>query len=685
MALRDFKNRSPLKSHVREKTTSGSPDHINGTIAANIGCGCSLKGLQDNLSNLAKPTKYKISQIWPLFRHELITPAAGTSKKLDRGGSTRTSGTSARKGFLRSPSPQQQRKAPTFAGLSMQRENFMEISTSKLEDDEDEVQRRNDRALPAVIDDEMIPMGTIVCPAKGSPCCKADTLQCAADSGMEEKMSEYVNGCKGSAGKTVFNGRKRQGSMSPRSGDLYAAVEREFKRLGIYKEKEDREDYRDDENGSSPDSVSKHMDDRSPETPETWIDFIKSKGKRDNESVFLHRHLNCRDINDSEAATPSFQDRLRKECRECLEYQQSLNALLGCSHDYTDHLSWISSNEQEHNILQVVDVPTVPKAQISANNVVESFVSLSNVISTSHFSLLVKKSEASLQRFTNYLIKARQRVVLRENPSKVHNKHDITASLIRSIMESVNFESPHHFKYGLQACISKTIYDQFSTQSFGCDASPCYKINRQFMFLRAYYVLEALDNCTGEQLMEINGEFQQFCHRKLESMKTKVGWVNRWPSKLLQIFLLALKDVWLLHKLAFAFDKPVSIFFAKPSSALDLQYMIPIVESTSRRSPIESSPRLSPYSNRKPTVSSVVHDDDVQNLGLDTEARNKFNRSPAHGESRILGRTLSSRWNEVVQFSIFPGFMLQGEVLHSIVYLQPKTYFQYDFKSNFIV
>ncbi|MCO5609961.1 hypothetical protein L7F22_064196 [Adiantum nelumboides] len=679
MAHNASKEKSPIKSFVPKQ--ADRLENGNSRIVESVNCGCSLKTFHDNISNLTKPTKYKISQIWPLFRHEYVMSAVAS--KLERG--NRLSNTGAWKGFVRSPSSQHQRKSPMYSDVSMQRDNYVKMSAAKPSSkngDEDKhksaVSLRNDY-------EDSIPMGTVLCTSKGSPCCKEDPH------GLESKESNLDR---------VRCGRKRFNSRSPhrQSDDLYAAVEREFKRLGMYNEREVGVQY-DHNKGklsvtSSPKTLMKDtMDEQEGSECQYKMDCSQhTEWLVDHQSLSpqLHQHAlghhRCdHDQGNGGASLPHHNHTLFH------------NYKCPSKTDDDDRLSHTSSINQhdEFNVLAPGDVFSA-STRILPYNVVESFVSMSNVLCKSHFASLVRKSEASTQRFTSYLIKAKQRAVFRENPSHTPHKHEITASMISSLMPKMKFQSPHHFKYGLQACIGKVIFDHFDTQSYGGEVDLSYKINRQFMFLRAYYVLEALENCSGEQLMEINEDFQQFCHAKLEAIKRRVGWVSRWPSKLLQALLIALKDVWVAHKLAFAFEKPASVFFATEKSSLDLEQMSPLLESSSSKqscmlsssSVARTSPRLSPYSNPSPNSSLEKIDDESSfspKTCPDFESNkanySKLDMNAGHSSRELIPkhRNLGVNWNGIVEFSVFPGFLISGEgVLPCIVYLQPKAENQHD-------
>ncbi|KAI5071549.1 hypothetical protein GOP47_0013800 [Adiantum capillus-veneris] len=692
MAHNSFKEKSPIRSYSHKQ--AHGLDNGNTRIAESISCGCSLKNFHGNLSNLAKPTKYKISQIWPLFRHEYTV-----ANKLDRGNRPSLS-TSARKGFVRSPSPQQQRKCPVFSGVSMQRDNYVEMSATKPPENEDEKYRHQSSMSLGTDYDDSIPMGTVLCTSKGSPCYN-DHLQYGAEAGKEDPHGLERKDSVFDEVRSRISGRKRLGSSSPRqSDDLYAAVEREFKRLGIYNERKIGVQY--DHKGkmsqtSSPESLNKHIKDDLKESDCPYqIDCSEYTVEIDHRSLSPRHHHNAhghyRDLDQGDIATS-----LSDHHTIFHKYHGNQHSSMTGDHgncDIDGRLSYSSniSQHEEYNTHALDCIASAAATRISPYNVVESFVSLSDVLCKMHFASLIRKAEASIQRFTSYLIKAKQRAMFRENPSHTPHKHEITASMISSLMSKVRFQSPHHFKYGLQACISKVIFDHFDTQSYGGEVDLSYKINRQFMFLRAYYVLEALENCNGEQLMEINEDFQQFCHAKLEAMKRKVGWVSRWPSKLLQAFLLALKDVWVAHKLAFAFEKPASVFFATPKSALDLEHMSPLLESSTKQSLAGSwartSPRLSPYSNTSPSPKLDRLDDGLGNISPKTDPHFEMDmansqlemKDAGHGIRELITKheNLSPRWNGIVQFSVFPGFLVIGEgVLHCIVYLQPKADYQH--------
>ncbi|MCO5553796.1 hypothetical protein L7F22_007322 [Adiantum nelumboides] len=573
----------------------------------------------------------------------------------------------------------------------MQRDNYVKISAAKPSTKNDDGDKHQS-VVPLRNDyDDSIPMGTVLCTSKGSPCCKEDPH------GLESKESNLDKV------RSSVRGRKRFGSRSPRqSDDLYAAVEREFKRLGMYNEREVGVQYDHNEGKlsvtSSPKTLMKDtMDELEGSECQYQMNCSQHTERlvgHQSMSPQHHQHAlgrHCCDLDQGNGAAS-----LPHHNHHTLFHNYSDNQCPSKTDD-DDRLSYTSSINQhdEFNVLAPGDVFSA-STRILPYNVVESFVSMSNVLCKSHFASLIRKSEASIQKFTSYLIKAKQRAVFRENPSHTPHKHEITASMISSSMPKVWFQSPHHFKYGLQACISKVIFDHFDTQSYGGEVDLSYKMNRQFMFLRAYYVLEALENCSGEQLMEINEDFQQFCHAKLEAIKRRVGWVSRWPSKLLQALLIALKDVWVAHKLAFAFEKPASVFFATAKSSLDLEQMTPLLESSSSRqncmlsssSVARTSPRLSPYCNPNPNSRLDKFDDESSispktcpDFELNRENYSKLDMNAGHSSRELIPkhRNLGVIWNGIVEFSVFPGFLVIGEgVLPCIVYLQPKAENQHE-------
>jgi len=53
-------------------------------------------------------------------------------------------------------------------------------------------------------------------------------------------------------------------------------------------------------------------------------------------------------------------------------------------------------------------------------------------------------------------------------------------------------------------------------------------------------------------------------------------WWNDWSDNLVKNFLEAMKYVWQAYKLALAFEPPMSIFYAKPSTTFDGKFMEPL-------------------------------------------------------------------------------------------------------------
>lgn len=131
--------------------------------------------------------------------------------------------------------------------------------------------------------------------------------------------------------------------------------------------------------------------------------------------------------------------------------------------------------------------------------------------------------------------------------------------------------------YNVEAIMNLSLYQDFENCSFKSNGAPKNldpRLERQarlqsFIQLRNLswsQVLREGTKCYSEEL-------SKFCDEKMRGLFAALGCTRPWPEQLLQAFFVAAKCIWLLHLLAFSFDRPLGILRVGENMVFDSHYM----------------------------------------------------------------------------------------------------------------
>lgn len=243
-------------------------------------------------------------------------------------------------------------------------------------------------------------------------------------------------------------------------------------------------------------------------------------------------------------------------------------------------------------------------------------------LTTSLFEEIVQVQKTFLRSFCQSLSKHREQSISVEDLQDNLRPKDVVSSLIARLLPHTSFAKPWHLKYALEACVNRLVLGDFGSESYGLssDMSLLDKQGAPRMSSWDEYEMLALLSPTdaiNPDSRVYHENFHMFCNRKFQAIHDELQWWEEWPQTLVEDFLEAMKHVWRAHKLAYSFDPPAAIYCVKTSTAFDPKYM----------------------------------------ETLDVLTMPQFDAS-----------VFSSK----VGFMVTPGFLVNGQVIKSQVYLMPK-------------
>ncbi|EPS57563.1 hypothetical protein M569_17253, partial [Genlisea aurea] len=131
--------------------------------------------------------------------------------------------------------------------------------------------------------------------------------------------------------------------------------------------------------------------------------------------------------------------------------------------------------------------------------------------------------------------------------------------------------------YHLEAIINQNLYQDFENCIYqnGGAAKLLNPPNLRHARFQAFVALRDLswNEVLRKGTKYYSEEFSRFCDQKMSGLIATLRWRRPWPEKLLEAFFMAAKCLWLLHLLAFSFDRPVGILRVRQNAAFDGDYM----------------------------------------------------------------------------------------------------------------
>ncbi|KAG8370902.1 hypothetical protein BUALT_Bualt13G0031700 [Buddleja alternifolia] len=149
--------------------------------------------------------------------------------------------------------------------------------------------------------------------------------------------------------------------------------------------------------------------------------------------------------------------------------------------------------------------------------------------------------------------------------------------LVHNLKISLSSRNSKPALYHLEAIINQSLYQDFENcvfQKNGAEKHLDPQKSRQARF-QSYI---GLRNLSWNEVLKkgtkyYSEEFSKFCDEKMSGIIAMLGWIRPWPEKLLQAFFVAAKCIWLLHLLAFSFDKPLGILRVDEDVVFEGDYM----------------------------------------------------------------------------------------------------------------
>ncbi|KAJ7515740.1 hypothetical protein O6H91_22G025700 [Diphasiastrum complanatum] len=243
----------------------------------------------------------------------------------------------------------------------------------------------------------------------------------------------------------------------------------------------------------------------------------------------------------------------------------------------------------------------------------------SQLVPTGVFRETVNIMRALVRNFSTTLIEAKEEMLKRLG---IELRTTVLALLSCELLPDAQLADSEHLKYGVQAFVNRTVFEEFETESYGVDNDPSDDHCASHSLAAGRDILTHLaavspSEAISEESPVYNRSFHLFCRKKFQLFQKKLDWFEKWPEKLVEAFLDAMKYAWMVHKLAFAFQQPdsvVTLFYVNEWAEFDPVYMEAVERAAS-----------------------------------------------------------SQKFSSTVQFMVIPGFEIRDKIIKSQVYLNPIT------------
>ncbi|KAG0599099.1 hypothetical protein M758_12G127800 [Ceratodon purpureus] len=211
------------------------------------------------------------------------------------------------------------------------------------------------------------------------------------------------------------------------------------------------------------------------------------------------------------------------------------------------------------------------------------------------FEEIVQVERVYIRNFVAALIRYEEgRFQIKDDFQFEQIKGDSLREVIDRLLPHANFSKPWHYKYGIEAWLSRIVFKEFGkaglinkSEEKGQDARA--KRNDSWEEYQRLSLLSPVDAINPEGKVYC-GSFHLFCNRKFDNIQSELKWQEEWPDNLVKDFLEAMKHVWRAHKLALAFDPVASLFSVKATAQFDVKFMEPLETPT-----IFQADSFSPY------------------------------------------------------------------------------------------
>ncbi|KAL3620426.1 hypothetical protein CASFOL_035338 [Castilleja foliolosa] len=162
------------------------------------------------------------------------------------------------------------------------------------------------------------------------------------------------------------------------------------------------------------------------------------------------------------------------------------------------------------------------------------------------------------------------------------NYNDITLvdnlnSMLQPNKLSVNSKYSKAVLCHLEAFINQSLYQDFENLVFQKNGAPKL-LDPQKDRIARFQSFVSLRNLSWNEVLRkgtkcYSEEFSRFCDQKMNGIVTALGCTRPWPEQLLQAFFVGAKCIWLLHLLAFSFERPLGIMRVNENVDFESSYM----------------------------------------------------------------------------------------------------------------
>ncbi|PKA46490.1 hypothetical protein AXF42_Ash012623 [Apostasia shenzhenica] len=206
------------------------------------------------------------------------------------------------------------------------------------------------------------------------------------------------------------------------------------------------------------------------------------------------------------------------------------------------------------------------------------------------FNSVLKESCRAVHRFARVLI------------DLMHKSGWDLKRVADSIYPNICYSKPGHCRYAILSFFCLRMFDSFDSNSFGCQSTRMGSHCGDLEFQSSDFLREFVQHSSLDPLNLMNSDpdcdFARFCHSKYEDLvnsglkpslfsssdhfKAIVG--NLEPSSpLYEMFVNTANSIWMLHKLAWAYDPVVELFQVGQGAEFSMVYMESVCRKSSQQ------------------------------------------------------------------------------------------------------
>ncbi|KAL7126857.1 hypothetical protein ABFS83_14G214300 [Erythranthe nasuta] len=199
----------------------------------------------------------------------------------------------------------------------------------------------------------------------------------------------------------------------------------------------------------------------------------------------------------------------------------------------------------------------------------ENSMPVSEEVMVEGFLQIVSEARLSVKQFCKTLIGQ----IEETDPTLIDNLN----SLLQPYKLSLDSKYSKAVLYHLEALVNQSLYQDFENPIFQKNGATKILDPQQDRLAR-FQSFVALRNLSWNEVLRkgtkcYSEEFSKFCDQKMSGIIGCLGCTRPWPEQLLQAFFVAAKCIWLLHLLAFSFNRPLCILRVDENAVFEGNYM----------------------------------------------------------------------------------------------------------------